>query len=229
MNFGKQQIVAGVITIMAGVFALACMITGLVALDYNFDAFSDPLLILTMQGVNVDAARWSMVLDMFGYYLFLLPVIFLFHRWIKDRTYWSHLISFCGSSYVLVGAIGAAALTAVWPSVMASYSIADHDSQLILKSNFLAFNQMVYDGLWNLLEMFFAGFWWILTGIILYKNNISFIGIFTTVLGICCLLDGIAGVFQIPFLHQFALNAYLFLAIVWAILVGAFLLKQPLK
>jgi hypothetical protein len=229
MNFGKQQTIAGVVTIVSGVLALACMITGLVALDYNFDAFSDPLLILSMHGVNVSAARWSMILDMFGYYLFLLPVIFLLHRWIKDKSCWSYLVSFCGSSYVLIGALGASVLAAVWPSILSLYPKAEHEMQMILKTNFLFFNEMVYDGLWNLLEMFFAGMWWILTGIILYKNNISFIGIFTTVLGLCSLLDGFAGVFEISTLHQFALNAYLFLAIVWAITVGAFLLKQPLK
>jgi hypothetical protein len=170
-----------------------------------------------------------MILDMFGYYLFLLPVIFLLHRWIKDKSCWSYLVSFCGSSYVLIGALGASVLAAVWPSILSLYPKAEHEMQMILKTNFLFFNEMVYDGLWNLLEMFFAGMWWILTGIILYKNNISFIGIFTTVLGLCSLLDGFAGVFEISTLHQFALNAYLFLAIVWAITVGAFLLKQPLK
>ena len=229
MNFGKQQTVAGIVAIVSGVLALACMITGMIALDYDFDAFSDPMLILNMHNVNVSAARWSMVLDMFGYYLFLLPLIFLFHRWIKDKSLWAHLVSFCGSSYVLVGAIGASILAVVWPQILSHYPRADGEVQLVLKANFQFFNGMVYDGLWNLLEMFFAGMWWLLMGVILYRQKFSFIGIFTTVLGTCFLLDGLAGVFQFFPLHQLALNAYLFLAIVWAILVGAFLLKQPLK
>lgn len=55
MSFGRQQTVAGIVTITSGVLALACMITGMVALNYNFDAFSDPMLILNMHDVNVGA------------------------------------------------------------------------------------------------------------------------------------------------------------------------------
>ena len=229
MNFGKQQTVVGILTIISGVLALACVITGMIALNYDFDAFADPMLMLTRHSVNVGMARWSMVLNMFGYYLFLLPVIFLLHRWMKDKSLWTHLVSFCGSSYVLVGAIGASILAVVWPSILSHYARAEGAVQLILKANFQFANGMVYDGLWNLLEMFFAGIWWLLTGVILYRQKFSFIGIFTTVLGACSLFDDLATILQFVPLHQLASNAYLFLAIVWAILVGSFLLKQPLK
>ena len=69
---------------------------------------------------------------------------------------------------------------------------------------------MVYDGLWNLLEMFFAGIWSLLTGVILYGQKFSFIGIFTTVLGACSLFDDLATILQFVPLHQLASNAYLF-------------------
>jgi len=229
MNFGKQQTVAGVITIVSGVLALACVITGMIALDYDFDAFADPMLMLTMHNITVSAARWSMVFDMFGYYLFLLPLIFLLHRWMKDKSLWAHLVSFCGSSYVLAGAMGASVLAAVWPSILSHYPRAEGEIQLVMKANFQFVNGIVYDGLWNLLEMFFAGMWWLMTGAILYRQKFSFIGIFTAALGVCSLLDDLATIFQFSPLHQLTSNAYLFLAIIWAILFGAFLLKQPLK
>lgn len=229
MTFSKQQTIAGVVTIVSGVLALASVITGMIALNYDFDAFADPMLMLTMHNVHVGIARWSMILDMFGYYLFLLPLIFLLHGWMKDKSLWAHLTSFCGSSYVLTGAIGASILAAVWPSILSHYSSAEGPMQLIIKANFQFVNGIVYDGLWNLLEMFFAGIWWLLAGAILYRQKFSFIGIFTVVLGACSLLDDLATIFEFVSLHQLTSNAYLFLAIAWAIMMGSFLLKRPLR
>ena len=78
MNFGKQQTVAGIVAIVSSVLALACMITGMIALDYDFDAFSDPMLILNMRNVNVSAARWSMVLICLAIIFFCYPWSFCF-------------------------------------------------------------------------------------------------------------------------------------------------------
>ncbi len=226
LNFQKKT---GIITIISGLLALACMIAGLIGVNYNFDAFADPLLILTTAGTNSQAARWSMILDMLGYYLLLLPVIYLLHDWIKSKSPWGNLITFCGLSYVLVGAIGAAILAVVWPYIITAYPGATATMQEIYKANFQLVNDMVYGGMWNLLEMLFAGTWWLSSGIILYRSKFSFMGILTIVLGIFCFADGVAGIFQLAWIHEFALNSYLFLAIFWAIVTGIFLLRNPLK
>ncbi|MEI9912610.1 MAG: hypothetical protein WDO71_24985 [Bacteroidota bacterium] len=52
-----------------------------------------------------------MIFDMFGYYLLLLPVIYLLHDWLKNQSAWSRLITFNGLAYVLTGAIGACHLS----------------------------------------------------------------------------------------------------------------------
>jgi hypothetical protein len=229
MNLLNYQRPIGIITIISGLLALTCMITGLIGVNYNIDAFSDPLLILTTPGINVQAARWSMILDMLGYYLSLLPVIYLLHDWIKSKSAWSNLITFNGLAYILVGAIGAAILTVAWPYIIMAYPEATPSMQEILKANFKFVNDMVYNGMWNLLEMLFAGTWWLAAGILLYRNKFFFIGILTIVLGLSCFADGVAGMFQLAWLHEAALNTYLFLAILWAIIMGLFLLRKPLK
>jgi hypothetical protein len=229
MKLLNYQRTVGIITVISGLVALACMIAGLIGVNYNFDAFSNPLLILTTAGVNVHAARWSMIFDMFGYYLLLLPVIYLLHDWMKNQSAWSRLITFNGLAYVLTGAIGAAILAVVWPYIITAYPDATVAKQEILKANFQLVNDMVYGGMWNLLEMFFAATWWLSAGVILYRNKFLFIGLLTITTGVFCLADGAAGIFQLAWLHGLALNIYLFLAIIWAIAMGVFLLKKPLK
>jgi hypothetical protein len=229
MTLLNYQRTTGIITLLSGLLALACMLAGLIGVNYNFDAFSDPWLILTTPGVNVDAARWSMVLDMFGYYLLLLPVIFLVNDWIKSKSAWNKLVTFNGMAYVLTGAIGASILAVVWPYIIKTYPGATPALQEILKANFKFANDMVYGGMWNLLEMLFAGTWWLWVGIILYQNKFSFMGVLTITTGVFCLADSAAGIFQLTWLHELELNIYLLLAIIWAIVTGIFLLKRPLK
>ena len=229
MNLLKQQRAIGTITLLSGLLALASLITGMVAVNYHTETFSDPTLILTTPGTNATAGRWSMIFDMFGYYLLLLPVIYLLHDWMKDKTAWSNLVTFTGLAYVLVGAIGAAILAAVWPAVMNAYPTAGTEMQLLLKSNFGFFNDMVYNGMWNLLEMFFAGTWWFVTGLMLYRSKYTVTAVLTIATGIASFADGTAGMLQLTSLHETALNTYLLLAIIWTIIMGIFFLQGRLK
>lgn len=229
MTLLNHQKTVGIITIISGLLAVACMVYGLVAVNYNFDAFSNPLLILSIPNVNVDAARSSMIFDMLGYYLLLIPIAYLLHDWIKTKTPWNNLITFSGLGYALIGGIGAAILAVVWPSILKIYPTAAPDLQLILKTNFAFYNALVYEGLWNLLEMLFAGTWWLWIGIVLYKNKFRYTGLLTVVLGLSCFADASAGIFQIAALHEIALNIYLVLSIKWALVMGIFLLRKPLK
>ena len=50
MTLLRYQRTTGIITILSGLLALACMLAGLIGVNYNFDAFSNPLLILTTTG-----------------------------------------------------------------------------------------------------------------------------------------------------------------------------------
>src|SRR6187397_1360720 len=115
MNLLHEQRKIGVVTVLSGLTALACFIAMLIAVNFNSDVLSDPLLILSTGGINLTAVRWSMILDMFGYYLLLLPVIYLLNDWMKERSAWGNMVTFCGTAYVLIGSIGASILAVVWP------------------------------------------------------------------------------------------------------------------
>ncbi|RXK58855.1 hypothetical protein ESA94_15820 [Lacibacter luteus] len=228
MNLLKEQKAIGVITVLAGLLALACILATLVAVNFNNEAMADPVLVLTTAGTNTVAARWSMLFDMFGYYLLLLPVIYLLHDWMKEKTAWNNLVTFCGLAYVLIGSIGASILAVVWPNIIDAFQHAAVAEQQILKADFRLINDAVYNGLWNLLEMGFAATWWIVTGYQLYKNKFNIVGWVSIVTGVSCLGDALAGIFQIGWLHEVALNIYLVFAIVWAFVTGVFLMRKRL-
>lgn len=205
-------------TIISGVMALGSMLIGMFATDFDPDAFSEPARILGMGTASPELIRWFMLLDMFGYYLLLLPVIALLHHQMKQVTPWAATLTACGYSYVIIGSVGASALAASWPSLLTEYRQATDDGKLIARSIFLLTNDLVVKGMWNTLEVFPGGVWWI--GIGLFAIVPRPLKIVSLLCGIGCLLDGLGEVFRLDTVAEIGLNIYLALAIAWAIWMG---------
>jgi hypothetical protein len=229
MNLLNQNKTVGIITVLSGITALLCIIFGVIAVNYNFEVFNNPALMLTLPGVNAKASRWSMICDMIGYYILLLPVIYYLHCWMKDKTPWGNMITFCGLAYVSIGAIGASILAVAYPQALNTYADAGSEMQPIIKANFEFVNSMVYGGMWNLLEVLFAGTWWLPVGVLFFKAERKSIGIVTILLGSSCFLDGFSGMIQSAALHEIALNGYLYLSILWAVWIGVLIYRKPLQ
>lgn len=214
----------GWLTVLSGVVALVCYLLLGASVNFNFEFFSDPVAIFTMPDVRIDMLRWSMITDIFGYYLLLLPVLFFMHEWLKDKTPWRNVITAGGAFYILIGAVGASILAVVWPSLLYAYPDAAATQQETIKLLFKAFADMVVGGLWNLIDGIVAGLWW--TGIgIFIRHEKRFLGWFSILVGILSLLDGAGNILEVQPLSETAVNLYLVLAPVWAITMGFYILK----
>ena len=208
----------GAIAAFSGLLALACLWVGALAVEYNFDAFSDPVLTL-QYAHNYELAKWFNLLDLFGYYLLLLPLVFYFHQQFKYRSPWMPLITFSGVAYVLTGALGAAILTALWPEQMQAYLAALPEEKPLIAAIFSTTTLLVTKGMWNILEVLFAAVWWIGLGKLLAGENKA-MGVLTVVLGVSTLLDAMGNIFGITFLAELGMNVYLILGIAWPIVTG---------
>ncbi len=218
----------GITAIASGVLALACLVLSVIAASFNFDAISNPVLMLSMPGASVGLLRWSMIADLFGYYLLLLPAIFYLHDWMKSRTPWCSFLTFCGTSYVLVGAIGASVLAVAGSSLVSTFQNATTGNQEQLKQSFQVLIDMVYGGMWNLLEVILGGVWWLGVGIFL-RSELKTLGFVTIILGFFTLVDGVGAILEMKILSEAGLNVYLLLAPVWAIWLGAVLTRSSLE
>jgi hypothetical protein len=216
----------GLVTILGGLLALASLVTTMMAVHFNSEALANPVLILTLPRVSTPLIKWCMLFDMLGYYLLLLPLIFFLRGQAGGDGLLPKLGSFCGAAYVLIGATGAAILSVLWPSVITAYKTADPQNQLMLAANFRAFTTMVYEGMWNLLEMIFAAAWWVIAGLLFYRKGLTLLGIFTVILGGSCLANAASVVCEINTLHRASLNVYLLLSIVWTLVMGVGILRN---
>lgn len=220
----RDKKIIGVLTILSGVLALGCMVVGLLATQFNSEAFANPVMLLEMPGVNPEYIRWFMLLDMFGYYLLLLPVLWYLHRKIELKTAWASCISSAGFGYVIIGAIGAAALAVVWPTLMVNYGLASSETKEIYKANFLLANDFVAKGMWNTLEVFLCGVWWL--GIAMFATESRALKITTILLSTFCFVDGTGELLGLPIVAEIGLNGYLILAIVWPVWLGVNMLRN---
>jgi hypothetical protein len=215
----KDKAIIGYTLILAGVLALACMVIGLYATQFDSEAFSNPLSLLDKSNVDPLLLRWFMLFDLFGYYLLLLPFVFYAHHTLKSKTPWADFFSNMGFAYVLIGAIGAAALAVIWPSIVEQYPTANETTREILRGNFSLATDFVVKGLWNYLEVLLGGIWWIGIGVFLFES--PSLKVTSVILGCACIMDSVGELFAIPMLAEIGLNVYLVLGIVWPIWLGA--------
>lgn len=219
----KDKTIAGITGILAGVVAAACTLLGLDATQYDAEAFATPVKLLQMADLSVGKLRWFMILDMFGYYLLLLPIVFYLAKKLASKTAWSDMFTWLGLSYVLIGAIGAATLAVVWPQMIESYRNAADGDREVYAMGFLMFNDFVTGGLWNTLEVLLGGMWWMATAQLFSNKALK---ITTIVLAIACLADSAGNLFEVHAISEIGLNVYLVLSIIWPAWIGILILRR---
>jgi hypothetical protein len=197
----------------------------LATVHFDLNGMTNPLVLLH---AGVEAAplwRWSMILDIFGYYLPIVPLILLLHSSLRHRgPNWIDLFALCLLAYCLIGAIGGAILATALPTLIREYATASSAHRLSLQSVFTGYSDGIYRGLWNLLEEFLAGIGWIGFGLVLRAERPR-LGIVTVVLGAACLVDSFGTALNVDAIASAGLTVYLVLAPTWACWMGIDLLR----
>jgi hypothetical protein len=218
---------AAISAIVSAPLALASIVAPLPAVGWDMDVFSDPVSILRRGEQVVGALRMSLLLDLFGYYLLIAPVVLVLPAWAKRRGALATRL-FAGALvvYVLLGAAGAAVLAGASPRLLRAYGTAPPEQRAVIEGLYNLLWDAIYGGIWNILEVLVAGIGWLGLGLVLRRER-RFVGWWTIVLGLCCLLDATGNILGVTALGEVGLYAYLLLAPLWAAIVGISLLRRP--
>jgi len=221
---------AALAAIISFPLALGGIVLSGMAIDFKFmDAVTNPTLWLAVGADGANLLRWGMILDMLSYYLPLLPVALFLWRWLRSRNPdWVLFYTSCGLGYILIGAIGAAILAAVHPPLINAYTQASVEQRPVLETVFSAIGNMVYGGIWNILEVLLAGIWFLGIGLLLRGERRLF-SIFSIILGISALLGSLGVILSVEALNLFGGTIYGLLAPVWALWIGIDLLRKPVQ
>lgn len=120
---------------------------------------------------KAELLRWSMIVDLFGYYLILLPLIVLLWTRLERRDApLARFAALSGFGYVIVGAIGAALLAVVDPLLMQRF--VEHPAEReTVRLLYEVVTRGAAIGLWNLLEQLLLAAWLVGTGALLRSER----------------------------------------------------------
>jgi len=215
----------GVASVLSAVLAIGCLVLGAIAAQGNMAAFDDPGAFVSVGSQAAPLVYWSVILDLFGYYLLLVPALYLTCEWVSDSTpRASRILLWCGSTYVVVGAAGAAVLAATWPSLIDRFERVPAE-RVEIERLFRFISDVVYGGLWNRLEVTVAAVFWCGIAVLFRPQRPAFAG-FSLVLGLACAVDAIGNIFHAPLVASIGLDVYLIAAPAWAVWVGVLALAS---
>jgi len=193
--------------------------------NFNLLAFTSPAILLQ----EMSEGSWlkiTFLLDLFGYYLPLVPLAIYLPRLLDaERSSAVRMYTFLGLAYIICGAIGAVLCITILPSLADSYLQASGDEKVIYFTVFSAFFNGIFFGLWDLLDPILAGIWWLGIGFHM-QSKWLLLGRVSMVLGAFTLLTALGYMLGQADLEAMGLNVYLGLAPVWAAWVGIKLLKS---
>ena len=223
---------AALAAIISFPLAVVSLVISSVATDFNMEASTNVAFWLSWLSIGADGARllrWGLILDMLSYYLPLLPVALFLWRWLRSRNPdWVLFYTSCGLGYILVGAIGAAILAAVHPPLISAYTQASVEQRQVLEAAvYSASGNIVYGGMWGILEVLLAGIWFLGIGLLLRGERHLF-SIFSVILGISALLGLLGVILSIEAISLLGV-IYGLLAPIWALWLGIDLLREPVQ
>lgn len=221
-----QKLAAGA-AILSVPLAYVSIYLGLVAVNFDPKAFSDPGSVISVGMQSVPLVRWSWVLDIFGYYLLLAPAVVVFWYWLR----WKNepmvaLLTLGGLTYVLLGALGAAINAVIWPDFIAAYVQAGPEGQAALEPVFAAFATTVFIGMWGILGRVVSAVWWLGIGLML-RDERRWLAYGTILLGLFALVAAVGNSLRADLLIGLGTMGYLLLAPLWALWLGLDLLRRP--
>jgi hypothetical protein len=221
-SFQRMAAIAAVVSLPLAVGNLIAM---LATVHFNLNGMTDPLVLLHAGKGAARLWRWSMILDIFGYYLPIVPLILLlrssFRHWSPN---WVDLSVLCLLAYCFIGAIGGAELATALPTLIREYATASPSHRMSLEAVFTGYTDGVYRGLWNLLEELLAGIGWLGLGLVL-RTERRRLSIASILLGVACLVDSFGTAINVDAVSSTGLTIYLVLAPVWAFWIGVGLLR----
>jgi len=228
-NEASFQRLAAVTSLLATLVACGSIGLQAVVLGVTADPFSHPASILGSGANGANLFRWGMILDMFGYYLLLAPLVLLLWNRLKPKGMNVITLSTLGGlAYILIGAIGAATLAAISPPLIEGYGQASVQQRQVYEVVFSGFLNVVYVGLWNLLESSLGVIWWLGIGLLLRREQ-PVLGLFTTELGIFALLDALGRILNMQLIYTIGLAGVLLVIPIWTLWFGIDLLGSRKK
>ena len=187
--------------------------------------FSDPTPLLLIGSSGANWFHWSMVFDLVAYLSFA-PIAVFGYRWFRaQRPNLVLLYTIGGVAYSLIGSLGAVLLGVVIPTLARDDPAAAASQQEAMQVMVKVFYSMVVRGLWNPLEIFLLGIWFLGIGSLLRRERAA-LGVLTLLIGGFAMVDTLGWIIQVELIFRLGVFG-ISLLIVWGAWFGTSVLRRP--
>lgn len=224
---GRFQRFAAVAAILSAPFSYILTVTLLQAVSFDFTVLGTPAEFIAIGSAGATIFKWTMLGDIFGQYLLLLPLVLFLWYWLSPHEpLMVTLVTIGGVLYIFFGALGVSINAAVLPDLMRQYTGAGAEQQLILETVFGAFANAIIVGAWGIFTRLVGGLYWIGIGWILQRERRR-IGYFSVFVGLLALVSVVGNVLQVGPLIGVGTMGYLLGFPLWALWLGIVLYRNP--
>jgi hypothetical protein len=221
-----------VITWLGVIIGFTCLYLGLKTVDFDFDAMTDPLNQLRRASMEkADLIEWSMICDIFGFYLLMIPGVIYIWYWLRERNPFLMAVGTVSMLlYILTGALGGGILSVLWPSILRSYVQSGSDPVMaqILTEQFKLVTNLVYTGMWGRVEYFLVAVWVTCVCYLNWREKKAF-AIFGYLCALGSLLAAIGELLSIRDLADNAMTVYMVGVPLWVAWAAVFAWQSGAK
>lgn len=220
--------IAAISALVAGLLTLAATVVLSMAVNFNFEFMGNPAGLITA-GLDAGAIglfRWGSILELFGYFLLLIPLALYLWQWLKPQNpSLVNMATVFGLGSIFLGIIGAAIRASFWPPMMIAYPQAAEAQREVLQVIFRAVIDFNFEGLYAV-DSILAGLWWLGIGLVV-RSERRMLGIATVIMGVAILGAGVGWLLGIDPLAR--LELFYFFEPFWAIWLGIVVWRRAEK
>ena len=167
----RRVAIAG--SILALIISVPASLAFFAAFGWSVDAFfGAPSAILDGGHSAALLLRWGAIGDMFYSYVLVVPLALFLHRRLRPNRPWlADLGTVAGLAYCIVGGAGAAILATVGSTLVDAYSTAAVADRAAIAISFDALRNLVFLGLWQMLDAITLGTWIASIGVLLLSER----------------------------------------------------------
>jgi hypothetical protein len=211
--------IAAVSAMLAAPVQLVFMIIVFLAIDFNTEIMADQSLMIILGNQAAEMFRWGEILDIFGFYLLLIPVVLYLRHWLRSHSpNLVNLVTVFGLGSIFFGVAGAAIRYGAMTEMMHAYAGASGAEREMFAVAFKVLIDVIFSGL-GTLEVPFLGVWLLGIGLVLQRERRAF-GLFTTILSIGYFGALAGGLLQIDLLIVLFTGIIVPIFPIWTIWLG---------
>lgn len=201
-SLATMATVAVAIFIVVGMISIVLF---LVAFQFRAEWFREPALLVAAGPTSAELLRFAAAADLLSYYLPIGVVAYVVWRVLRPRApLIADLSTLAAFGYVLAGGAGASMLAIVGSMLMHAHAGPGAD-QAAIATAFGTLTEVVFRAIWQFLDAFLLGGWWIGIGLLtrteqprfallsLVLGTASILGAVLTLLGLGPLRDALLG------------------------------------